>query len=176
MVYRIYVEKKKELANEAKSLKSDLINLLGIKGIEDLRIINRYDAENIEKDLFDYCKTTVFSEPQLDIIYDELNVDNGKVFAVEYLPGQFDQRANSASECIQLISKGDRPDVKTATIYIITGDVSDNDIEEIKTILLCLQKEDNGSIPGRNGKIFINYLRKKAFFLLIFHRESVMLC
>ena len=136
MVYRIYVEKKKELANEAKSLKSDLIKLLGIEGIEDLRIINRYDAENIEKDLFDYCKTTVFSEPQLDIIYDDIKFTNEKVFAVEYLPGQFDQRANSASECIQLISKGERPDVKTATVYVISGNVSDKDMEEIKKYVI----------------------------------------
>ena len=136
MVYRIYVEKKKELANEAKSLKGDLTKLLGINGIDDLRIINRYDAENIDKDLFDYCKTTVFSEPQLDIIYDELNIDNAKVFAVEYLPGQFDQRANSAAECIQLISKGERPDIKTATVYVISGDVSDSDINEIKKYVI----------------------------------------
>ena len=136
MVYRIYVEKKKELANEAKSLKSDLIKLLGIEGIEDLYIINRYDVENIDKELFDYCKTTVFSEPQLDIIYEELNVSGAKVFAVEYLPGQFDLRANSAAECIQLISKGERPDVKTATIYVITGNVSDAEIEEIKKYVI----------------------------------------
>ncbi len=136
MVYRIYVEKKKELANEAKSLKSDLIKLLGIEGIEDLYIINRYDVENIDKELFDYCKTTVFSEPQLDIIYEELNVSDAKVFAVEYLPGQFDLRANSAAECIQLISKGERPDVKTATIYVITGNVSDAEIEEIKKYVI----------------------------------------
>ncbi len=136
MVYRIYVEKKKELANEAKSLKSDLINLLGIEGIDDLRIINRYDAENIDKDLFDYCKTTVFSEPQLDIIYDKLETGDAKVFAVEYLPGQFDLRANSASECIQLISKGERPDVKTATVYLITGNVTDAEIDEIKKYVI----------------------------------------
>ncbi len=136
MVYRIYVEKKKELANEAKSLRGDLTKLLGINGIEDLRIINRYDAENIDKDLFDYCKTTVFSEPQLDIIYDELNIENAKVFAVEYLPGQFDQRANSAAECIQLISKGERPDIKTATVYVISGDISDSDIDEIKKYVI----------------------------------------
>ena len=136
MVYRVYVEKKEKLAYEAKSLKSELVNLLNIKGIEKLRIVNRYDAENIDSDLFEYCKTTVFSEPQLDNVYDELDISGAKAFAVEFLPGQFDQRANSASECIQLISMGERPDVKSAKVYIISGDVSDSDIEEIKKYVI----------------------------------------
>ena len=131
MVYRVYVEKKEKLAYEAKSLKSELVNLLNIKGIEKLRIVNRYDAENIDADLFEYCKTTVFSEPQLDDVYDELDLSGAKAFAVEFLPGQFDQRANSASECIQLISMGERPDVKSAKVYIITGDVSDEQIRMV---------------------------------------------
>ncbi|MGN0173960.1 MAG: phosphoribosylformylglycinamidine synthase, partial [Acutalibacteraceae bacterium] len=114
MVYRLFVEKKEGLQNEAASLKSEINKILQIKGLEKLRIFNRYDVENIDKALFDYCKKTVFSEPQLDDIYDELSIDSDYVFAVEYLPGQFDQRANSASECIQLISKSERPDVKTA--------------------------------------------------------------
>ena len=83
MVYRVYVEKKKELANEAKSLLSDSKSLLQIKGITDVRIINRYDVENIEKELFDYAKTTVFSEPQLDIVTDGIDFDAPYVFAVE---------------------------------------------------------------------------------------------
>ena len=82
MVYRIYVEKKKELAHEARSLKSDIVSLLGIKGLTDLRIINRYDVENIEKDLFDYACTAVFSEPQLDIISADMpKADGAIVFA-----------------------------------------------------------------------------------------------
>ena len=136
MVYRVYVEKKEKLAYEAKSLKSELKNLLNIKGIEKIRIVNRYDAENIDADLFEYCKTTVFSEPQLDDVYDELDIAGAKAFAVEYLPGQFDQRANSASECIQLISMGERPDVKSAKVYIISGDVSDAELEEIKKYVI----------------------------------------
>ena len=116
MVYRVYVEKKTELAAEAKSLKNDLVKLLQIKGLKDLRIINRYDVENIDKELFDYCKGTVFSEPQLDIATEELDIDSDAHFAVEFLPGQFDLRANSAEECIQLISKGDRPTVKAAKV------------------------------------------------------------
>ena len=95
MVYRIYVEKKKELANEAKGLLGDINSLLGIKSVTDLRVINRYDAEDIEKDLFDYAVKNVFSEPQLDITSTALDVaDSTAVFAVEPLPGQYDQRAD----------------------------------------------------------------------------------
>ena len=97
MVYRVFAEKKKELANEAKALLSDARTLLGIKGLTDVRIINRYDAENIDAELFEYAKKTVFSEPQLDIVSDDIDTDGAAVFAVEYLPGQFDQRADSAA-------------------------------------------------------------------------------
>ena len=90
MVYRIYTEKKKELAAEAKALLADIGSLLQIKGVTDVRVINRYDAENITKELFDYAVRTVFSEPQLDITFEELENDGASVFAVEYLPGQFD--------------------------------------------------------------------------------------
>ena len=137
MVYRVFVEKKKELAHEANSLKSDIKHFLGIEGVEDVRIVNRYDVENIDCDLFEYCKKTVFAEPQLDTVADML--DNGGadlVFAVEYLPGQFDQRANSAAECIQLISKGERPLVKTAKIYLLKGKISAGDTEEIKKYVI----------------------------------------
>ncbi|MBE7031573.1 MAG: phosphoribosylformylglycinamidine synthase [Ruminococcaceae bacterium] len=136
MVYRVYVEKKSELAAEAKSLKSDLVKLLQIKGLKDLRIINRYDVENIDKELFDYCKGTVFSEPQLDIVSEDLKIDSDAVFAVEFLPGQFDLRANSAEECIQLISKGERPTVKAAKVYLLYGQLTDADIAEIKKYVI----------------------------------------
>ncbi|MBO4941050.1 MAG: phosphoribosylformylglycinamidine synthase [Clostridia bacterium] len=136
MVYRVYVEKKSELAAEAKSLKNDLVNLLQIKGLKDLRIINRYDVENIDKELFDYCKDTVFSEPQLDEVSEEIEMNADVVFAVEFLPGQFDLRANSAEECIQLISKGERPTVKAAKVYLLYGDLSALDIAEIKKYVI----------------------------------------
>ncbi len=133
MVYRIYVEKKKELANEAKSLKSDLKTLLQINGLEDLRLLNRYDVENIDKELFDYSVKTVFSEPQLDIVTSQLeNAEGAVVFATEYLPGQFDQRADSAAQCIQIISQGERPTVKTAKVYVLYGNLSEEEINSIK--------------------------------------------
>lgn len=136
MVYRIYVEKKKELANEAKSLLSDIKAFLGINNIDDVRIVNCYDAENIDAELFDYCKKTVFSEPQLDNIYDEVEFGNAVVFAVEYLPGQFDQRADSAAQCIQIISQKEKPLVKTMKIYALYGNLSENDIEKIKKYVI----------------------------------------
>lgn len=136
MVYRIFVEKKKELANEAKALFNDAKNLLGIKGLSDVRIINRYDAENITEELFDYAVKIVFSEPQLDIASNEIETDGAVVFAVEYLPGQFDQRADSAAQCIQIISQGERPIIRSAKVYALYGDLSDSDIAEIKKYVI----------------------------------------
>ena len=136
MVYRVYVEKKKELAHEAKTLLSDAHTFLGISSLSDVRVINRYDAENISAELFDYAKKTVFSEPQLDIVCDEPQLDGAYVFAVEYLPGQFDQRADSAAQCIQIVSQGDRPLIRTAKVYALYGDLSANEIGEIKKYVI----------------------------------------
>ena len=130
MVYRVYVEKKKELANEAKALLNDVVSLLGIKELKDVRLLNRYDAENISKELFDYSCKTVFSEPQLDIVSFETDFGDAKVFAVEFLPGQFDQRADSAAQCIQIISQGDRPIVRTARVYALYGNLTDEQVKE----------------------------------------------
>ncbi|MEE0945427.1 MAG: phosphoribosylformylglycinamidine synthase [Acutalibacteraceae bacterium] len=137
MVYRIYVEKKKGLAGEADSLLGDIRSFLGIKTVNSVRVINRYDVENIEEELFKQCINTVFSEPQLDDTFDQLAYDKDAfVFAVEYLPGQFDQRADSAAQCIQIISKADRPDVRTAKVYIIEGSLSDEEKNAIKKHLI----------------------------------------
>ena len=136
MVYRVFVEKKKELANEAKSLLGDVRTLLGIESLTDVRVINRYDAENIAEDLFEYAKKTVFSEPQLDLVYDEPELDGATVFAVEFLPGQFDQRADSAAQCIQIISQGDRPVVRTAKVYALYGNLTETEVAEIKKYVI----------------------------------------
>ena len=136
MVYRIFSEKKKELAHEAKALLSDINGLLQISSVKDIRVINRYDAENIEPELFDYAVKTVFSEPQLDNTYSELENNGQAIFAVEYLPGQFDQRADSAAQCIQLISKGERPVIRTAKVYIIYGNVTDAELAAIKKYVI----------------------------------------
>ncbi len=132
MVYRVFTEKKKELAQEAKSLLENIRGLLQITSVKDVRVINRYDAENIDEKLFDYAVKTVFSEPQLDVTYREPAYDSDEVFAVEYLPGQFDQRADSAAQCIQLISCGERPTVRTAKIYMLYGSPSKEELQKIK--------------------------------------------
>lgn len=137
MVYRIYVEKKKAFAHEAASLKNDIVKLLQIENLQDLRIVNRYDVENLDRELFEYAVSTVFSEPQVDDAVEDLDfsgIDN--VFAVEFLPGQFDQRANSAAECIQIISKGERPAVRTAKVYLLQGPLTEAELAEIKKYVI----------------------------------------
>ena len=136
MVYRIYVEKKAELAHEAHTLFGELCQLVGIKGLEGVRILNRYDVENIDGSLFDKTVGTVFSEPQLDVVTTELDARGGKVFAVEYLPGQYDQRADSAAQCIQIISCGERPTIRTAKVYVLEGDITEDDVNEIKRYVI----------------------------------------
>ena len=150
MVYRIFVEKKDGFNNEAKSLYSDITEFLGIKRLNKLRIFNRYDAENISEKIFDYAIKTVFSEPQLDNVYKELNINKAFIFATEYLPGQFDQRAESASQCIQIISQGKKPLIKTAKIYALYGNLTKKDIEEIKKYIInpVEMREANFLKPG----------------------------
>ena len=132
MVYRIFVEKKAGLDNEARALLSEATNLLGVQGLERVRLFNRYDAENITEELFDYAVKTVFSEPQLDIATADVDLSDATVFAVEYLPGQFDQRADSAAQCIQIISQGDRPTIRNARVYALYGKLTAEDVAKIK--------------------------------------------
>ncbi len=136
MVYRVYVEKKKGLEHEANSLYREITEMLGISSLEKVRLLNRYDVENIEKDLFDYSVNTVFSEPQLDNVSYSTPDDDCIIFAVEYLPGQFDQRADSAAQCIQLISQKERPIVRTAKVYCLYGALNDDELAAIKKYVI----------------------------------------
>ena len=136
MVYRVYVEKREGLQNEAKALLSELSDLLSIKSLTDVRVINRYDAEDITEELFDYAVKAVFSEPQLDIATDTIDTEGATVFAVEFLPGQFDQRADSAAQCIQIISQSDRPLIRSAKVYVLYGNLTDAEIEQIKKYVI----------------------------------------
>ena len=136
MVYRIFVEKKAALASEAKALLHDARNLLGIENLENVRVLNRYDAEDITGELFDYAVQTVFSEPQVDIATKEADLKGATVFAVEPLPGQFDQRADSAAQCIQILSTGDRPTVRTAKVYALYGKLTEGEIAQIKKYVI----------------------------------------
>lgn len=132
MVYRIFVEKKSEHAIEAKSLLSDLVNLLGINSLKRVRIINRYDVEGISAEMLPTAKNNIFSEPQLDDVSEEIDFEGGYAFGVEPLPGQFDQRADSAAQCVQLAFQCAKPDVRTAKIYVLYGDLSKDEIDKIE--------------------------------------------
>ena len=136
MVYRIYVEKKPGFDVEANGLKNELTSLLGIQSLTGLRLLNRYDVEGIDQDLFEQCASTVFSEPPVDNTYAHLPEYEGVAFAVEYLPGQFDQRADSAAECIQLISQGERPLVRSARVYLLEGALTEAQVAEIKKYVI----------------------------------------
>ncbi len=150
MVYRIYVEKKAGLDNEAVALKNEISAFLGIKSIDRVRILNRYDAENITKELFDYAVGTVFSEPQLDDVYTEVANDGAEVFATEYLPGQFDQRADSAAQCIQLISQGDKPGVASAKVYMLYGKLTKDEVAKIKKHVINPVEAREASLAKRD--------------------------
>ena len=136
MVYRVFVEKKEGLDNEAKGLLNEARTLLGMERLENVRLFNRYDAENITEDLFRYAVKTVFSEPQLDTASASIQLPGAYVFAVEALPGQFDQRADSAAQCIQIISQGERPLIRTAKVYALYGALTDGDIREFKKYVI----------------------------------------
>ena len=132
MVYRLYVEKKPGFDHEAQGLLTELRSFLGIKGLNSLRVLNRYDVENLDQEIYLRAVSGVFSEPQLDEVYEELPAGADFVLAAEYLPGQFDQRADSAAQCIQLMAQCERPTVRTATVYMMNGALSAEDIEKIK--------------------------------------------
>ena len=135
MVYRVYVEKKPGQTQEAQGLLGQIRDFLQIKGLKELRILNRYDAENIDEQLFRYAVNTVFSEPQVDNV--SFQAPQGQiVFAVEPLPGQYDQRADSAAQCIQIISQGNRPVIRTSKVYVLTGDISGEELAAIKKYVI----------------------------------------
>ncbi len=137
-VYRIYVEKKPQYAVEGEAVLSDLQTALRMECVTAVRIINRYDVEDISEENFKRSIPTVFSEPPVDNVFEQLEKprENERMFAVEFLPGQFDQRADSAAQCIQMLCQGDRPLVKYAKIYVLSGNISDADFAKIKHYLI----------------------------------------
>ena len=128
-VIRVYVEKRSSFDVEAKQMLSDLRDNLGMKQITGLRLANRYDISGLTKEEFEKAKYTVFAEQNVDDVTEEaLPFSEGyRVFAMEYLPGQYDQRADSAAQCVQLLTQGDRPSVVTARVIGIAGNLSDAD-------------------------------------------------
>lgn len=152
MVFRVYVEKSSGFDVQAQHLSHELKSILGISGLRSLRVINRYDVEGISRELFNTCIPTVFSEPQSDEVSFEIPVlPISTTFAVEYLPGQFDQRAESASECIQLISQGERPTVRPATIYALDGDLTAQDMETVKAYVINPVEAREASLEERDS-------------------------
>ncbi|MDO4546807.1 MAG: phosphoribosylformylglycinamidine synthase [Clostridia bacterium] len=156
MVLRVYVEKKSGFDHEARSLLTEARDFLGVKGLKSLRIINRYDVEGITKELFDECVSRVFSEPALDDTYEHMPDANAAVvFACEYLPGQYDQRADSAAQSVELIARCARPAVKTAQVFMLYGDISNADVEAVKRHVInpvekreaSLERVDTLNIP-----------------------------
>ncbi|MFQ8630954.1 MAG: phosphoribosylformylglycinamidine synthase [Intestinibacter bartlettii] len=137
-VKRLLVEKREGFDLEAKALMKDLKDSLHIDCIDDLRLLNRYDIEGLSDEICDSASKTIFSEPNLDVVYKE-NVEydkDAKVFAVEYLPGQYDQRADWAAQCVQIINEGQRPNINSAKLYILTGDIDDELFAKIKSYVI----------------------------------------
>ena len=155
MVSRIYVEKKPGFDVEAQQLLAELANVVpeGLAPDARLRIVNRYDVEGLSDELFERCVPVVFSEPQVDATYRELPARQGekdvRVFAVEALPGQFDQRADSAAECVQLISQGERPTVRCAKVYVIEGGCTDEALAAIKHYVINPVEAREASLEER---------------------------
>ena len=137
-VKRLLVEKREGFDLEAKALMKDLKDSLHIDCIDDLRLLNRYDIEGLSDEICDSASKTIFSEPNLDIVYKEyVEYDkDAKVFAVEYLPGQYDQRADWAAQCVQIINEGQRPNINSAKLYILTGDIDDELFAKIKSYVI----------------------------------------
>ena len=142
-VKRIYVEKKEPFAVKAKELKEELGSYLGIEGVKEVRVLIRYDVENISEAVFEKACRTVFSEPPVDMLYEEeIEIPtDGRVFGVEYLPGQFDQRADSAVQCVKFLKEDEEPVIRTAVTYLIVGQISDDEFEKIKAY--CINPVDS---------------------------------
>ncbi|MBR3040038.1 MAG: phosphoribosylformylglycinamidine synthase [Lachnospiraceae bacterium] len=142
-VKRVFVEKKDAFASAAHELQHDLKSYLGIKGIESVRVFIRYDVENISEEIYKKACKTVFSEPPVDLLYEETipGIENDRVFGVEYLPGQYDQRADSAVQCVQFLNEEENPIIKTAIVYVIKGQISDEEFAQIKAY--CINPVDS---------------------------------
>ena len=133
-VKRIYVEKKEPFAVKARELKEEILGYLNIPGVKGVRVFIRYDVENLSEDTFEAACRIVFSEPPVDVLYrEEIEVPaDGRVFSVEFLPGQFDQRADSAVQCVKFLKENEQPMIRTAVTYLVTGDISDDEFDKIK--------------------------------------------
>ena len=153
MVTRVFVEKKPGFNIEATQLRSDLKGNLGISGLQEVRILNRYDVSGLSEEQFAAAARTVLSEPPMDAVYGEdfRLPPEYRVFAMEYLPGQYDQRADSAAQCVQLLTQGERPAVLSAKVIGLKGDISDGEFEKVKHYLIN-PVESRGGVPRRSRR------------------------
>ena len=142
-VRRVYVEKKPAFAVQAKDLRHELRKYLGVSGLTGVRVLIRYDVENISDDVFEKACKTVFAEPPVDTLYKESfeMAENARTFSVEFLPGQFDQRADSAVQCVKFLKEDEEPIIRTAVTYLLTGDISGEEFGKIKAY--CINPVDS---------------------------------
>ena len=142
-VRRVYVEKKEAFAVAAKGLAHEISSYLGVEDVTNVRQLIRYDVENISDEVYQRACSTVFSEPPVDLLYEEQFpiAEDERAFAVEFLPGQFDQRADSAVQCVKFLKEDEEPIIRSATVYVVRGQVSDEEFEAIKN--LCINPVDS---------------------------------
>lgn len=161
-VRRIYVEKKTPYAVRAKELKEEIRRYLGINGLCNVRILIRYDVENLSEEIYNKALVTVFSEPPVDDYYEEKFTcnDNSLVFSVEYLPGQFDQRADSAEQCVKLLDEKENPVIRSAVTYIFEGEITDKEAERIKEY--CINPVDSRETDEKKPETLVQQFDKPA--------------
>lgn len=161
-VRRVYVEKKADFAVQAKELKHEISSYLNIGSVTGVRVLIRYDVENISDDTFEKACHSVFSEPPVDTLYEESfpMADGARVFSVEYLPGQFDQRADSAVQCVQFLKEDEQPIIKSATTYVIEGDITDDEFAAIKAH--CINPVDSRETGLQKPETLVTEFEGKA--------------
>ena len=182
-VKRIYVEKREGFNTEALNLLSSLKENLNIDKLTGLRILNMYTVGHLDEEDFKSCVSTVFSEPNQDKVYfEELDLD-GHVFAIEYLPGQYDQRADFAAQCVQIVTGKEKPPIKYAKVFVLEGDLSQGDIDKIKNYLInpVDSREADLSKPpviteeypqAEDVEIIDNFIYKSEEELEVYKREA----
>ncbi|MCI7242794.1 MAG: phosphoribosylformylglycinamidine synthase [Lachnobacterium sp.] len=159
-VRRVYVEKKPDFAVKAKELKHEVKHYLGIAA-EGVRVLIRYDVENVSDDTYKKALQTVFSEPPVDDIYEEeFDAKGGKVFSVEFLPGQFDQRADSAEQCVKLLNEEEEPIIRSATTYVINGDITEDELDAIKKY--CINPVDSRETGAQKPETLVQNFEEPA--------------
>ena len=154
-VKRLYVEKKPSYAVKAKELAEELKAYLSIDDVSNVRVLIRYDVENVSAETMEKAAVTVFSEPPVDDLYEEdfPKKEGDRVFSVEYLPGQFDQRADSAMQCLQLLNEKEEPIIRSATTYVFSGNISDEEFEKIKEY--CINPVDSRETDEKKPSLWI---------------------